>query len=284
MEKYDEPRYEPRPKSPEINIEGRVETALAEINPADSLTVPLPPTITWDDAQLRFERVDDYMMPLRFTMGEHIDLYTGFIDFVDRNSGINRTANISSLISSKVPVLYTGTQNGFYAHDPRVIGRCKKDYPFYVVGVQPGELEESQGKLSAVWHENGHIRIMHKGYDTRLFESAINYRDNLPKIQKIKIYLNNLDQIIQQSTRSALASTQITQQILHDSCNWDSQIDKAISLFHERNAWAGGAHITRHYGLPIGFQRNTSYAEYARFCLSTYAEGYHEDRFTNGWR
>src|SRR3989344_2427350 len=107
VENFGEYNFSPQSKEPQITIEGKVETAFHEIQPMDSIIVPLPATIAWDDAQLRFEPVTNYLMPLRFTSGVNIDLYYGYLDFINHDN-TPATADISTLTNSKFPVLYTG--------------------------------------------------------------------------------------------------------------------------------------------------------------------------------
>jgi len=259
-------------------IEGKTETSFVEISPQDARHIPLPPVIAWTNTRLRFQRVGFYNMPLRFGGYDTITLYQGWLDHPT-------ATDLSTLISTNKSILYTGTSNGFYAHDPIMIGKSSRDYPFYVVGIQPYELKENMGKIAAVWHENGHVYIFDEDLDIQLLQAAVTLRKgDLPPVALGLRYGEYLARSISEGERTKLRNLVLDRYLLSQFEAANYQVRNAMSLFHERNAWAAGAWIVRLKKLPTGFTHSSSYFDYAKLCLESYAHHRHDDKFVKGWR
>ena len=271
---------------PQIKIEGRVETAFTEITAEQTQPIVLPPAITWDTARLRFEQVKAaYSVPSGpFGREEQILLYEGILDY--RSGGNNRSGGqklslpLSSLVQGDKPIFFAGSYNGFYAHDPEMVGRSN---PFYVVGIQPGELERNMARLCSIYHELGHVFVYSGNYDVQLFQAGLTLRTRyIPRVKGALRYAQFMDEAIEYDrlSRDQMITnrTELTRLELQYP-----EIAKAVSLFHERFAWAGGGRLKMRYNLPTGFEHSTSLATYGKFCLGTYAKAYHDKHFVDGW-
>ncbi len=274
------PREPDRPRKAEARIEGEVETSFVEIDIDQANHVPLPDTIAWDNARLKFKKVGQYNMPERFGFSSNVDLYVGDLEYEDQN-GNTQEANLSLAISEEKPILFTGTTNGFYAHDPLISGR---DNPFYVVGLCVDELRGKMSHLSAVWHELGHVAIFHKDLDTKLLRGAITKREeDLPDVRMASEYVRGLTGVMPWYDFKDDPSFKVTRKNLFGLMSRNRKFDSAVSLFHERNAWAAGINISRRNGYPTGFQNPDSYFDYARLFLGSYGRYYNDRRFTEGF-
>ena len=270
-----------RPRPQEARIEGGIESSFTEIDIDQAAHIPLPAQIVWPNARLTFSQVGTYNMPERFGMSSHIQVYTGKLEQV-RKKGNIRKSNLSLTTSKGKPVLFTGTTNGFYAHDPLMSGR---EYPFYVIGLQVDELKENMTRMSATYHELGHVLIFHNDLDTRLLKAAISLKGrDLPPVAMVQTYGNELAHALPYGIREQQPPFEATIYALTRLEARSHGVDKTIHLFHERNAWAAGMNLVRANGYPTGFQRQTSYFDYARLCLATYARYYGDRRFVEGLR
>ena len=111
--------YIDQPPELSRSIEEKVERSFSEIFPQDAQPAPLPPIIVFPNAMLRFQKIKEhYNMPLRFSGSEAIELNRGFIDFQEEDKSKIITVDLSTFLSRGKPTFYTGTLNGFYAHDP----------------------------------------------------------------------------------------------------------------------------------------------------------------------
>ncbi|RJQ24684.1 hypothetical protein C4577_07205 [Candidatus Parcubacteria bacterium] len=271
--------YIERPRTAEARIEGEVETSFTEIDMDQATHVPLR-DIAWPDARLTVKQVGTYNMPERFGLSSHVQLYTAELEYKGKN-GKKRKSNLS-LTTSKKPVLFTGTTNGFYAHDPLIGGR---ENPFYVVGLQVDELAENMSRMSATWHELGHVALFHTDADTQLLRATISLRaQDLPPVAQANAYGNELTHALPYGLREQKSPVVISRQTLFQLRGRSHHTERAISLFHERNAWAAGIHLARANEYPTGFQNPESYFEYARLCLTTYERYYNERKFVKGWK
>ena len=270
-----------RPRTEYTTIEGKVESSFTEIDIDQAFHIPLPPTITWPTARLSFEQVGTYNMPERFGMSSHIPVYAGQMEYVGKKGKI-RKANLSLTTSKDKPVLFTGTRNGFYAHDPLMAGR---EHPFYVVGLQPDELIENMSRMSAIYHELGHVAIFHEDLDTQLLQAAVTLQGrDLPPVALARTYGSELADALPRGIREEQSPFEATRQALTRLEARNYKVAKVVHLFHERNAWAVGMNMVRAKGYPTGFEKDSSYFDYARLCLDSYARYYGDRRFVQGMR
>lgn len=174
----------PRPEFD--RIEGKVESSFSEITMDDAIHVPLY-DVTWSTANLIFRKVGTYTM--LGIWGGNIELYAGQFQYTGRD-GDRQAVNLSLTTSREKPVLFTGTTNGFYAHDPLMVGR---DDPFYVVGVIPDELQANMSRMSGIWHELGHVALFHTELDLQLLKAALSLKvADLPNVRLSLAYGNDL--------------------------------------------------------------------------------------------
>ena len=263
----------------EASIEGRVERSFTEIDISQAQPIPLH-DITWLNAALTFGEIGRYSVPSgQFGMDVPVRLYAAQLEYIDKNGG-KRKGDLTATTPKGKPVLFSGDSNGFYAHDPLMRGKAD---PFYVVGIQPEELAKNMNRLSAVYHELGHVLIFHKDADTQLLRAALTLQAKyLPEVSLAAKYASELAGLIPDSVRG---------QNLHPTRNTLSRLEarlysvgRIVSLFHERNAWAAGANLFRGNNYPTGFQEQRSYFKYAKLCLSSYARHYKDKRFVTGLR
>lgn len=265
-----------QPETLETCIEGNVESTFGEIDIDQAGHVPLPNHIKWQGAHLSFQKVGTYPFRMRFGT-ENIPLYSGQLAYKDW-SNTQRISPLSQLVSQEKPVLFTGTTNGFYAHDPLMAG---KDLPFYVVGLDVQELSQQMSRLSALWHELGHVVLFDSDADIQLLHAALTLDiDNLPDVAASFLYANDL--VSSLPPLNSQSSGYLTRQQLFELSSRSYRTDKSIHLFHERNAWAAGMHLVNTQEFPIGFEKKSSFVEYAHFCLATYARYYRDRRFIEG--
>lgn len=273
--------YIERPRTAEARIEGEVETSFTEIDMDQAIHVPLTAQIARPTARFSFQEVGRYNMSERFGMSSNIQLYAGQLEYQGRNGG-KRKSNLSLTTSKTKPVLFTGTTNGFYAHDPLMGGR---ENPFYVVGLQVDELAENMSRMSAIWHELGHVALFHTDVDIQLLEAAISLiAQDLPLVALANVYRNELAHALPYGLREQNPPVVINRQTLFKLRGRSHHTERATSLFHERNAWAAGIHLARANEYPTGFQNPESYFEYARLCLAAYERYYNERKFVKGWK
>lgn len=268
-----------RPKPAIARIEGRIETSFSEIDPSDMQPIPLH-NIVWDGVSLTFKKVGDYSVPTGpFGMDIPVELYTGELGYEDIE-GEQRKSNLTAITSGPKPVLFAGARNGFYAYDPLAKG---KGDPFYVVGIQPAELEEDMKKLAAVYHELGHVLICDTNADLKLLKAALTrQKRHLPKIRKASAYGAELAMTIPNHVRQN--PPPVNRNTLFTMDGSSRGAEKAISLFHERNAWAAGMNIVRANNYPTGYENPLSFFDYARLCLSSYGNHYRDQKFVKGWK
>lgn len=268
----------PRPRSVEAKIEGEFVQSFPEITFDEGHHIPLS-DIHWATAALRFKRVGSYTKPERWGLPSPVDLYTATLQYQDEQ-GNETVDNLSLLASPKKPVLFTGTKNGFYAHDPLILGKTD---PFYLVGIQPYELEERMSELSAIWHELGHVGIFHANADTDLAQAAISLEEeDLPAVANAIAYGNHLAAVLPERIRRQQPN--VDRHLLFQLMGGNHQVNESVRLFHERNAWAGGIQLARGRGYPTGFQNPESYFAYAKLCLLSYANHFNDRKFVTGWK
>ncbi len=160
-----------------------------------------------------------------------------------------------------------------------------RENPFYVVGLQVDELAENMSRMSATWHELGHVTLFHTDADTQLLGAAISLRaQDLPPVALAKEYGNELARALPYGLREQKTPIALNRHTLFQLQGRSHHIERATSLFHERNAWAAGMHLVRASEYPTGFQKPESYFEYARLCLKTYERYYNEGKFVKGWK
>jgi hypothetical protein len=264
-----------------FEIEGRIERPFLEIEIGDTKPMTLPAVIAWPTARLRFEEMrTSYSVPVGpFGAEVPANLYTGELDYVDRNNKI-KTIELSTLSVDQKPIYFVGSQNGFYAHDPEMIGRNK---PFYIIGVQPDELKNNLRRIVAIYHELGHVFIFANNHDISLVQAAlIRKRADVPPLNGGLSYAQNLVNEIQYNKIPANFRVNNRYQLAQFESQYP-EIGEAVSLFHERYAWAGGGRLMLHFSLPSGYQEATSFTKYAKFCLGTYAKVHRDDRFVDGF-
>jgi len=270
-----------RPRDVESRIEGKTQSRFVEVDYDRATHVPLPAHIVWPTARLSFQEVGRYVMHERFGGRSNAHLYTGHLEYSDKN-GEARKSPLSLMTSSDKPVLFTGTTNGFYAHDPLAAGR---EDQFYVVGLQVDELIENMARISAMWHELGHVSLYHTDADTKLLAAAISMREaDLPHVALAKRYGSELAHALPYGIREGQPAPHVTRSDLTDVRIRSQAVDTLIRIFHERNAWAAGMRLVRKNDYPTGFDDAASYFKYARYCLATYDRAHNERRFAKGWR
>ncbi|MBI2074279.1 MAG: hypothetical protein HYT83_00405 [Candidatus Levybacteria bacterium] len=270
-----------RPRTIEARIEGEVESSFTEIDMDQASHIPLPSQISWSTTCISFQEVEMYNMPKRFGMSSNVQLYACQLEYRDRN-GKNRRSNLSLTTSKAKPVFFTGTTDGFYAHDPLMAGR---EHPFYVVGLQVDELEKKMSRMSSIWHELGHVALFHTDADTKLLGAAVSLRvEDLPQVALAGRYGNELARVLSYGIREQQPPFEAIRAALTRLESRNHDVDKIVHIFHERNAWAAGIHLVRGNGYPTGFQHQSSYFDYARLCLATYGWYYNDRRFVKGWR
>lgn len=180
--------------------------------------------------------------------------------------------------ASKKPVFFTGTEGNFLACDPRMNG---DDRDYMIVGVDHEELLETPGKLSAVWHELGHIAIFDREYDVDAAYTAQSFRTDLkPNLEDIDLYIDELKRSIPDSERWVQNTTDLWTRLMRPSLPID--VEKAVFLLHEHKAWMIGKHLKDSLGAPDGFKDRGSFGKYAYACLATYARYYKDERFHRG--
>jgi hypothetical protein len=274
------PFMDHNPKAISVEIEGRFETTFTEITAEQSVGMSLPASITWNNARIRFQetQLSYSIQDTPFDEYQNAILYSAELDYFPKKSGQLTTVSLSGSSLLDKPVLFCGSRNGFYALDPKAEG---VDRPYYLVGVQPGPLEERLAKINAIWHELVHIYIYAQNYDLSLFKAGLTRKSRfLPPVAAAFQYGVNMAYAIEESG----LSSDVRVSDRHDLAllrSRNTEIQKAYSLFTERNAWAGAGRLVMEYDLPTGFQLQSSFSEYARACLTTYAEGFHDSRFVN---
>lgn len=269
------------PRPVEGRIEGQVETSFTEIDIDQAQHVPLN-DIAWPTARLSFaeQKGVTYTMRRLFGMSENLRLYVAQLEYKGKN-GKRKTRNLSLTTSRSKPVFFTGTRNGFYAHDPLMNGR---NDPFYVVGLQPDELQENMRSMSATYHELGHALICHTDADIQILKAAVSLRKkDLPNVKKAEAYGNDFIEALPYGfSKDKPVSTD--RHTLFELASRKHDTDRSIRFFHERNAWAAGMKIARQNEYPTGFKDPQSYFDYARLCLESYAEYYRDRKFVAGWK
>lgn len=269
-----------------INIEGEPISALVEIRIDESRHIPLPREIKWSDGRLVFTEVEQVYAIRTYGIDEEIKLYEAVFEYGE-GKGANKV-DLSREINRFIPCYFTGSANGFYAHDPMMKG---KQDNFYVVGIQPDDLERDQRKVLSMDHELGHVWLMDQKSDLRMFWSALrNDKTYLPEYKGIMYagiieYARKLMGVILEEWKgSALEFDDFNRAILFQAMSEEGGVDKNIRLFHERFAWAAGINLSRGKGFPTGFEKQKSIMEYARFCLASYARAFYDKRFVEGFK
>ena len=275
------PREPDRPRPAEARIEGEVESSFIEIDMDQAGHIPLPDEIAWDNARLLFKKVGTYVMPEGFGLTENIQVYLGSLEYQDSNGDMQQ-ADLSRTTSEEKPVLFTGTRYGFYAHDPLA---KNSDEPFYVAGLCVEDLKESMSKLSVLWHELGHIAIYDGDIDLQLLRGSITGRqEDMPKLRKALSYADEMRGKMPWFEIKDNPRFTISRGNMFRLMDRGYRFDAAVNLFHERNAWAAGANISRRNDYPTGFKKSASYFDYARLCLGTYARHHRDNRFIDGFK
>lgn len=251
MHKEGAPEFRPRREEKIAEIEGKIEKPFVDIELGKD----------------PFEPVGSVSLPIGL-LGMEIPLllYTAQLEFQDQSG--QRHTDLSATTAPQMPILFSGTNRGFYAYSPRWNGRAD---PFYIVGIQPDELRDNVSRLSAVWHELGHILIGHSDLDIGIALKAIDTRRRSPAVRQADAYIEEVAK-----SQAAQGNSNRDRRLLA------AMRSNGMTLFHERNAWAAGARLVG-TGLPSGFQESSSYFQYARLCLSTYAEGRRDPRFVKGF-
>ncbi|MCB9813232.1 MAG: hypothetical protein H6772_02380 [Pseudomonadales bacterium] len=273
--------YRPE-RIPTRRIEGSEISTFREITIDETDPVDLF-DISWPNynAGIKFKKVGSYSKK-RYGVEERYPLYEAIAIFKDLKNKVHEI-NLTKTTSRK-RCLFTGSNSGFFMHDPAWVGI---DSDYYVVGINPRELQADIRRQIATYHELGHAEIVDHGYDTQLLKGSTTMKDkDLPAISMIKAYAKKVkDALIgARYDIEKIKNITITPQILFALMNDDTEIDSSIRLFHERNAWAGGDKLIRKHKFPIGFEKKSSLREYSQFCLETYARYYSEAKFTKGMR
>lgn len=264
-----------RPKT----IEGEPVETLVEIEIEQSQTVPLR-DIVWPNASLKFQQVGTYQTQ-QYGLPVVHPLYTAVFEFKDRDGETTRVVlSDTTGGKSRRKCLFTGSRNGFFAHDPRSRGL---DKPFYVIGVNPFELQDDIRHMAGTYHELGHAIIMDEGSDTALFKTAVSLKgQDLPGRRGVTKYAQRLARTIPSSWRTEIKPGQITPKQVWDGMSNRYDVDREMRLFHERYAWAGAAQMIKQHDAPIGFRKFSSIFEYARLCLKSYARKFSDESFVSG--
>jgi len=266
------------PKKQVATIEGEPVSSIVEISIDESEDIPLPPQIPWQDSRLVFEKVDQTYTFKRYGWPVTVPLYLAHFEFKDKK-GRPKRINLTQTTRTR-PCYFTGSSTGFYAHDPKMNGR---DDNFYVIGVQPYELEDDQKHIAGVDHELGHAILMDEEADTKLFQAGISLSgDNLPEYAGIIRYANVLAAAIPERWRKQIKSDEVERTTLGEARKESHNVDLGVRLFHERYAWAAGINLSKRRQSPTGFERPSSVVDYAKFCLESYVRYYHDQRFVKG--
>lgn len=255
--------------------------AFADINlteaDADGMGfVPLPTDITWQATRLIFQEVGTYNSEADSPFPENTPLYRGYLEYVDPD-GNQRNADLSLTTSVDKPVLFTGTKDGFSAHDPLMPG---SNNPYYVVSIDPDELRTDMTALCKLWHELGHTIVFHINADTQLLQAALSgNNEGLPPIRQAQRYAQELRQSLSRITLHNYERnpSPVTREQLSDHMQLSIGRGRHIpfeilDLFGERNATAAGAHLILRHGYPTGFQDVLSYFHYTRTGLRRHGE------------
>ena len=267
-----------RRKGPEIIIEGAEISPIMEIAPDDAVDIPLPATISWKGSRLEFTKVDQSYLFKRRGSLTPLTLYQGSLVFPDAQ-GVKKKIDLSKTTGNK-PSYFTGCRNGFYAHDPLMNGDGSN---FFVIGIQPFELEDDQRKIVSLDHELGHALLMKDNDDIKLFRTgvALNKRF-LPKFAGIIRYARVLAEAIPERWHDTIKPEMVTRELLFEAARQNQNVDMGVRLFHERFAWAAGINLLRQRQSPTGFERPLSVIKYAKFCLQSYDSYYMDTRFVKG--
>lgn len=180
--------------------------------------------------------------------------------------------------ASTKPVFFTGTEGSFLACDPRMNG---DDREYMVVGVDHEELQETPGKLSAVWHELGHIAIFDREHDVDAAYTAQSGKTEFtPDLKDIDLYIDELKRSIPTQEKWVTTTTELWTSLMRPTL--PINVEKAVFLLHEHKAWIIGKQIKDRLGAPDGFKNPDSFRKYAYACLASYARYYQDDRFHRG--
>ena len=180
--------------------------------------------------------------------------------------------------ASTKPVFFTGTEGNFLACDPRMNG---DDRDCMVVGVDHEQLQETPGKLSAVWHELGHIAIFDREHDVDAAYTAQSGKTEFtPDLQDIDLYIDELKRSIPAQEQWVTTTTELWTRLMSPSMTIN--VEKAIFLLHEHKAWIIGKHLKDSLGAPDGFKYPDSFRKYAYACLASYSKFYGDNRFHRG--
>lgn len=240
--------------------------------------IPLPSQIAWKDSRLVFEKVDQTYTFKRYGWPVTVPLYQGHFEFKDKR-GKPKLVNLTQTTRTR-PCYFTGSSTGFYAHDPRMNGNGDN---FYVIGVQPYELEDDQKHIAGVDHELGHAILMDEEADTKLFQAGVALKAKyLPEYAGIIRYANVLAAAIPENWRKQIKPESVGREMLGEARKGSRDVDVGVRLFHERYAWAAGINLSKRRQSPTGFERPSSVVDYAKFCLESYVRYYHDQRFVKG--
>lgn len=265
------------PRKQVASIEGRPVLPIVETTIDESENTPLPRQIAWENSRLVFNEIDQTYIVKRYGWTTTIPLYQAHLEFKDKK-GNPRQVDLTQTTRTR-PCYFTGSNTGFYAHDPRMNGN--KDN-FFVIGVQPDELEHDQTRVAGVYHELGHAILMDEEADTKLLlAGALNVK-YLPKYAGIIRYANVLAAAIPENLRKQIKPENVGREILGEAIKRSQGVDVGVRLFHERYAWAAGINLSKWRQLPTGFKRPSSVVDYAKICLESYAQYYHDQRFVKG--
>lgn len=178
--------------------------------------------------------------------------------------------------ASPFPVFFTGTPGYNWANDPAIDGN-RGD--FNVIGLDIDEISRNPMALTALWHELGHVRVFSEGSDVAIAKAAQHVDASyLPEIMsdvnyavEIGRHLNHLGRPIEGLT-----------DLWRDYVSQSHELNRAYRLFHERQAWAYGYQIMKAIGAPKVFEHSSSFADYAKACLASYARAFSDNQFVDG--
>jgi len=276
-----------RYQSPETNIETGV---MLETTLEKSRSTTLPDFLQLSDTVgIVFMRTGATFLKRGYFGPEMVDLYDGTLVTWEseedlQNSHFVKIVEDTNSSRPVIPenVLFIGSENGWFAHDAQL------DYPdsqFFVIGVRPEELPDG-APLASLVHELGHTFIMSEKEDLALAQAAKNNdAGRLPKRLQSRYYGGYLREHILASVEGENVKLN-TKHDMYEAMGKSRGIDKGIRLFHERHAWSSGFEFLRSNTklaeemVRIG---KTKLVKYAQRCLDTYARGFFEQRFVNGF-
>ena len=272
------PDIERGPRKQVASIDGEPVSSIVETTIDESEDIPLPPQIAWGDSRLVFKKIDQTYTFKRYGWPTTITLYQAHLEFEDKK-GKPRQVNLTQTTRTR-PCYFTGSRTGFYAHDPKMSGN---EDDFYIIGVQPYELEDDQKHIAGVDHELGHAILYDEEADTKLLQAGVALEGRyLPEYAGIIRYANVLAAAIPENWRKQIKPESVGREMLGEARKRSQDVDVGVRLFHERYAWAAGINLSKRRQSPTGFEKPSSVVDYAKFCLESYVRYYHDQRFVKG--